>query len=146
MFQNQLLHLLQFLTFNKLNILFALKTFPRYLRRWAGLSAHTQNQDLRSYEIRKYQESVLTLQNDSLVPSLPAKMKILLILAKTSQKQQLNVSRSALFHMKNRVSLKYFVSDCLWKSFFHSNPFRLNFFNNFYNSNILHTVLNLNLE
>ena len=43
------------------------------------------------------------------MPSLPAKIKILL---KTVKKQKLNVSRSALFYMKTRVSLKYFVNDC----------------------------------
>ena len=35
--------------------------------------------------------------------------------------QKLNFSRSALFHMKTRVSLKYFVNDCFWKHFFASN-------------------------
>ena len=38
--------------------------------------------DLGSQEIRTYQESLKTSQNNSLVPSLPAKMQILLILAK----------------------------------------------------------------
>ena len=31
---------------------------------------------------------------------------------KTLEKQILNFSRSALFHMKTRVSLTYFVNDC----------------------------------
>ena len=39
-------------------------------------------------------------------------MKILLILAKTLAAQKLNFSRSQLFHIKTRVSLKYFVNDC----------------------------------
>ena len=39
-------------------------------------------------------------------------MKILLILAKTLEKQKLNFSRIALFHIKTRLSLKYFVNDC----------------------------------
>ena len=47
--------------------------------------------------------------------------------------------------MKTGVSLKYFVSDCLWKPFFDSelapDPFKLNFFDNFGNSNAFHTVL-----
>ena len=47
--------------------------------------------------------------------SLPEKMKILLILAKTLEKK-LNFSRSAFLKMKTTVSLKYFVSDCRWKS------------------------------
>ena len=34
---------------------------------------------------------------------------------------RLNLSRSALFHMKTRVILKYFVTDFLWKPFLHSN-------------------------
>ena len=46
------------------------------------------------------------------MPLLPAKTKILLILAKSTTKLQLNFSRSALFHMKTRVSLKYFATDC----------------------------------
>ena len=33
---------------------------------------------------------------------------------KTHKKQKLNFSRSALFHMKTRVSLKYFVNDCCY--------------------------------
>ena len=42
-------------------------------------------------------------------------MKVLLKLAETPEKQKLNFSCCALFHMKTRVSLKYFVSYCLWK-------------------------------
>ena len=34
------------------------------------------------------------------------------MLAKSYEKQKLNFSCSALFHMKTRVSLKYFVNDC----------------------------------
>ena len=56
---------------------------------------------LASYEIKK---------NDSLVPILPAKIKILLILTKNSWKSVF--FRSALFDMKTRVSLKHSVSDC----------------------------------
>ena len=32
----------------------------------------------------------------------------------------MNFSRSALFHMKTRVCLKYFLNDCFWKQFFAS--------------------------
>ena len=46
------------------------------------------------------------------MPSAPAKMETLLIIAKGSQKQKQNFSCSALFQMKTRVSLKYFVNDC----------------------------------
>ena len=49
--------------------------------------------------------------------SLPAKRKILLILAKSSWKQKLKSSRSALFCLKTRVSLKYFVNDCRYLPF-----------------------------
>ena len=42
-----------------------------------------------------------------LVSTLPAKMKVLLIVA---EKLKLNFSQCALFHMKTRFSLKYFVS------------------------------------
>ena len=37
-------------------------------------------------------------------------MRILSVLAKTLEKQKLNFSRSALFYMKTRVCLKYFVN------------------------------------
>ena len=37
---------------------------------------------------------------------------------KLVEKQKLNFSRSALFHMKTRDKLKYFVNDCLWKKIF----------------------------
>ena len=38
---------------------------------------------------------------------------------KTLEKQKLNFSRCALFHMKTRVSLRYFVIYCVWKLFFY---------------------------
>ena len=44
-------------------------------------------------------------------------MKVLLILAKTLEKQKLNFACSAPFHMKTRASLKYFVNECLWTFF-----------------------------
>ena len=54
----------------------------------------------------------------------------------------LNVSHSALFHLKTGVSLKYFVNDCLWKPFFYSNsPQTPSNFENFCNSEVFHTVL-----
>ena len=52
------------------------------------------------------------------MPSLHAKVKILLKLAKTPKKQNLNFSHSTLFHMKTKVSLKYFVNDCRPKDLF----------------------------
>ena len=39
----------------------------------------------------------------------------------TRKKLKLNFSRIALFHMKTRVCLKYFVNDCLWKQFLASD-------------------------
>ena len=46
------------------------------------------------------------------MPSLPPKMKILSILAKTVQKLKLNFSRSALFHTNTKVCLIYSGQDC----------------------------------
>ena len=46
------------------------------------------------------------------MPSLPVKMKILLKLVKNSWKTEYRLFHFALFHMKTRVSLKYFVTDC----------------------------------
>ena len=46
------------------------------------------------------------------MPIPSAKMKILLTLAKKSRKIAIKLSRSVPFHMKTRVNLKYFVTDC----------------------------------
>ena len=46
------------------------------------------------------------------MPSFPAKLKMLAILAKTLEKQKLNFSCSALFNTKTRVSPKYLANDC----------------------------------
>ena len=46
------------------------------------------------------------------MPSLPPKIKILLMLAKNSWKIEIKTSPISLFHMKTRVCLKYFVNDC----------------------------------
>ena len=43
--------------------------------------------------------------------SLPAKMNILLIKQETLEKQKVNFSRSVLFYIKPRATLKYFVND-----------------------------------
>ena len=40
---------------------------------------------------------------------------------KTFEKQKLNFTHSELFWVKTRVSLKYFVTDCLWKPGFDFN-------------------------
>ena len=44
--------------------------------------------------------------------SLPPKNKILSILPKDSLKTEIELSRSALFYMKTKVFLKYFVRAC----------------------------------
>ena len=46
------------------------------------------------------------------MPSLPGKVKVLLILGENSWKKKLKFSRWALFHMKTTVGFKYFVSYC----------------------------------
>ena len=51
-------------------------------------------------------------------PFSPPKRKICQYYQKTLEKQNLNLSRCALFHMKTRVSVKYFVSHCLCKLLF----------------------------
>ena len=48
-------------------------------------------------------------------------MNILLLLAKTLEKQKSNFPHTAVFHMKTKASLKYFVNDCLWKHVLASN-------------------------
>ena len=50
----------------------------------AYVTTQEKKRDLGSQKIRKYQESLKLSWNDSLVPSVPAKMKILLIVAKNS--------------------------------------------------------------
>ena len=68
----------------------------------------------------------LNFIDDSLVPSTSAKhccyyQKFCQHQQKKPKKQRLNFSRGALFHKKIRFSLKYFVTDCLWKPFIDSN-------------------------
>ena len=46
------------------------------------LSSYEMTEDLRSLEIPNYQKNLKTSKNDSVVPSLPAKIKIWLMLAK----------------------------------------------------------------
>ena len=72
-------------------------------------------------EIRKIENNVKTSWNCNLVPSLLPKKKILSILAKDSLSIETELSRSALFHVKTKVFLKYFVRGCLWKQVFASN-------------------------
>ena len=57
---------------------------------------------------------------DSLVSCGAVNKKILLIPAKTLEKEQLNSSGSGRFHVKTRVNLKHFVTDCFWITFLDS--------------------------
>ena len=87
------------------------------------------------------------MENYCLVPSSPPNFKILLTLANTPEKQ-LNFSCKALFLIKTRVSLKYFVHDCLWKQFLLlscSRPFKPIFLTFFVTVRSLSQV-NLKLE
>ena len=59
----------------------------------------------------------------------------------TFERQKLNLSRSALFHMKTRFSLKYFVNDSLFLLLTRSRPLQTYFFDIFGNSKAFHTVL-----
>ena len=54
-------------------------------------------------------------------PVFRPKWKFCYYLQKTLEKQKLNFFCSILFHMKTRISLRYFVNDCLWKHFLASN-------------------------
>ena len=115
-----------------LEILRNQEIYPRQFHRWAGQGAHTRNKKI-SRKSQKFIELWPSTQ------SPPQKMKILSILTKTPEKWKLNFFRSALFHMKTRICLKYFVYDCLWKQFFCYSklvpvPFKLNFFDDFGNS------------
>ena len=71
---------------------------------------------LKTYDLRKLGNIRKVSKFYRVIPSTqypaPPKMKALLILAGNSWKQKLNFSRCALFYMKTRVSLKYFVSYC----------------------------------
>ena len=79
--------------------------------------------------------------------NLPVKIKILSLLPKNCWKQKLDFSRSAPFHMKTRVCLKYFVHHCLWKHGFVSNLLQARsnfyFYNNIGNSKAFNTVFKI---
>ena len=82
---------------------------PRHYHRW-GSFANTRKKNLRALGIEKYQETLKTSKNNSLVPSLHTGMEANTS-KKTLEKQKLNFSPGALFRIKTRVSLKYFVND-----------------------------------
>ena len=69
--------------------------------------------NLESQKFRKDHENLSTSKNYKLVPSTPHQSKTFLILAKNKSK----LSGIALFQIKTRVCLMYFVHDCLWKEF-----------------------------
>ena len=73
--------------FTKNCIFFSWKITPRHFRRWGGLRAHTRKK-----------KNFATGGGGGGVALVP-----------TQEKN--NFSRKALFHMKTRVCLKYFVSD-----------------------------------
>ena len=55
---------------------------------------------------------VKTSSNLNLDPSHPPKKKVLSILTKDTLKIEIELFHSVLFHMKNRVFLKYFACGC----------------------------------
>ena len=58
------------------------------MKRWQiGMFGIISDEILRN-KIRKYQENLKTSKNDVIVPSLPTKMKIVLILAKKHLKNR----------------------------------------------------------
>ena len=77
----------------------------RYFDRWANFESVINSNKHGIYELP------LELLHYSLVPSLPPTVKFFVnIIKKTAEKKKLNFSRSALFHIKTRVCLKYFVN------------------------------------
>ena len=93
--------------------------------------SHELSNDLR-LSISGNQQSIKTSWNNSQGLSVTVKIKLLLILAKSIEKEKVNVSRSVIFLMKTRVSLKYFVNTCLFEKYFccsfAPDLFKLNFF------------------
>ena len=78
------------------------------------------SQPVKRCAISTYKHGIYELPHELLVPRLPPKTKIFLKLAKNSW---LNFSRSTPFHMKTRVSLRYFVNDCRFIGRFYVNQF-----------------------
>ena len=64
---------------------------------------------LKTWEIRKIHDNVKTSWNYYQVLRIPPKKKFLPILAKGSLKIEIELFRSAQFHVKTTVFLKYFV-------------------------------------
>ena len=76
--------------------------FPNNLR----LKEHTK-------VVRKCQKNPKISWNYSLVPSVPPRMNFFInISKKLVKKKKLNFACSALFHIKTKVCLKYFVNGC----------------------------------
>ena len=84
--------------------------FHNILRPFNGSNCQTTG----SLRLRKLGNIGKISQNYCLVISDSPEIKMLSELAKISEKQKLNLSRSALFHIKKtRVCLKYIVNDCI---------------------------------
>ena len=92
-----------------------------------------------SSEIRKHKKNTKTSWNYCLVLSPPPKMKILSVVAKIFWKTEIELCNSALFNMKTRVCLKYFVNHCLWKQFIDSNS-------SFTTSSLIYLTIFVNLR
>ena len=80
-----------------------------------------KTQDLRKLgSVRELSKPHRMIAQCPVPPSPSPKPKLCQYQQKTLQKQKLNSSYCALFHMKTRVSLKNYVRYCLWKLFFDS--------------------------
>ena len=97
---------------------------------------------LANQEISK---NIKTSQNYSLMPSFSPNSNFFQYQRKTPEKQKLYFPRKALFYIKARILLKYFVHDCIWKQAFASNlpsgPFKLDLIDKFGTYQSFNTVL-----
>ena len=72
---------------------------------------------LKTYDPRKLGKTRKISKPHILLPNAQSSSRNKKIIStnKNLLKIRLDFSRSALFHMKTRVYLKYFVNDCLWR-------------------------------
>ena len=100
---------------------------------------HELPNDLRLRILQNQERSgnFLKLIEPSPIAQSSFQNKFLLLLGKTLEKQKLNFSRSVLFNMKTRVSLKYFVN----KSNSIQTSSNLTSVENCGNSKAFHTIL-----
>ena len=87
--------------------------YRRHFRRWGGLCAHTRKKKKKKKKkrLKNLGNEKMSENSQNFIELLPSsksslEMKTLLALAKM-------FSDSALFHMKTKFYLKYFVNDCL---------------------------------